>query len=172
MPQEFPITPDALARLRRYPPFVHALGQALARERFSRDLQLQQLASKIGSTHGSLSRIEHGKYAAVGELARRAAEALGLDYDSLEHAVWSALSDDEKDGFAEFHPPPRGPRREQQVARQGLELAPVIATARDLARALGTREDITLEQYVDLLEVVLESANPGALVEAMAAVMK
>jgi transcriptional regulator with XRE-family HTH domain len=172
MAQKFPDTPTAVARLRRFPPFVRAVGAALGSARMQAQMQLQVLAQKVGSNHGSLSRIENAKYAQVGDLARRAAESLGVDYNELERSAWASLTGAEKTAFEGFE----GPQRQRSVAAPKLgspTADQLLAVARELAQSLEqTGGATTHTQFVTLLEHVLRDSDPSSLISAIADILR
>lgn len=171
----FPTDQAGRSRLRTYDPFVRAAGRHLARVRLDAGVQLQALASRIGSQHSSLSRVETGQYKSVGELMRKAVEGLGADYDAFERQVFESLPSTERAAFAGYEPGPikRGPRvrtggvpvSASSAAAGARTAADVLATAEQLAAALeASGAQVTLTEFVDLLRgAVLDDALDAVL---------
>jgi len=66
-------------RARRSP--YEAIARTVLKLRMDRDLTQQQLATRVGTSHSQIARIESGQYRPTVETLHRIAEAFDLDLD-------------------------------------------------------------------------------------------
>jgi transcriptional regulator with XRE-family HTH domain len=163
--------PKDLERLRTYPPFIEGVGTKLRQARAERGITGVVLGKAVGVDHSALSRLETGKIKSVGGVSVEVARELGLNYENLERTVWSELPEDTREAFKDWEfvsARKRGAARRTQAAESMADTR-FIRLARDLSTVMVESDTrVSVNEFLNLLEHVLESPDPSGLIQAIA----